>query len=102
MLQPYPDGVSCRRGSAMACLGLGRPMVTTLGDLSEPFWRDSGAASCVDVKNLEQLPARAAELLDDPAGRVRLGAEAKSLYERRFSLHRTVNVLLGAEAAELV
>src|SRR6185503_18179964 len=43
MLQPYPDGVTSRRTSVMAALSHGRPVVTTVGWLSESFWSGGGA-----------------------------------------------------------
>ncbi|HYW08022.1 MAG TPA: hypothetical protein VE913_13760, partial [Longimicrobium sp.] len=41
-LQPYPDGVTARRTTAMAALANGVPLVTTDGAFTEPLWRGSG------------------------------------------------------------
>jgi len=42
-VQPYPDGITSRRTSAMACLSRGRPVVTTSGRLTEPLWAETRA-----------------------------------------------------------
>ena len=40
-VQPYPDGITSRRTSAMACLSRARPVVTTTGHLTEPLWAEN-------------------------------------------------------------
>ena len=40
LMQPYPDGITVRRTSAMAALARGRAVVTTTGHLTEPLWAD--------------------------------------------------------------
>ena len=45
LIQPFPDGVSSRRTSAMAGLACGLPVVTNLGPLSEPVWAGAVAAA---------------------------------------------------------
>ena len=45
LVQPYPDGISSRRTSAMAGLALGVPVVTTTGHLTEPLWAETRRAS---------------------------------------------------------
>ena len=43
LLQPYPDGVSGRRTTAMAGMALGKAIVTTSGHLTEEGWASSAA-----------------------------------------------------------
>jgi glycosyltransferase involved in cell wall biosynthesis len=45
MIQPYPDGISSRRTSAMAGLSHGLAIVTTTGHNTESFWAESGAVA---------------------------------------------------------
>ena len=47
--QPYSDGITSRRTSAMACLSRGRPVVTTSGHLTEPLWAETRAVEIVEV-----------------------------------------------------
>lgn len=93
LLQPYPDGASCRRTSLMSGLALGVATVTTAGVLTEPFWRESGAVALAAVDRPGELLALAESLLADPERRTRLGKEAKSLYEKRFGVGQVVRVL---------
>ena len=93
MLQPYPDGVSSRRTSAMAALSHGIPMVTTIGPLSEALWSEAGAATLVPVEEMGSLADAAASLLTSPARRQQLAARAQALYRDRFALQHTVNTL---------
>jgi glycosyltransferase involved in cell wall biosynthesis len=93
-LQPFPDGISARRGSAMAPLALGVPVVTTVGFLTDPVWREGGVA-LAPVGVPDALARAAVELLQDPARRDDQGQRGAALYRRCFSLERTCEVLLG-------
>jgi glycosyltransferase involved in cell wall biosynthesis len=93
LVQPYPDGVSSRRGSAMAGLALGRPIVTTTGAATEPIWLDQGLVSADDAGDLPAFSARVESLLAYPEERWALGERAKTGYERSFSLGRCVATL---------
>ena len=93
LIQPYPDGVSSRRTTIMAGLALGLPVVTNEGPLSERLWRASGAvrvtsSPCHFVEAVD-------EVLADPAQASQLGERGRDLYDRCFSLDRTVKTLLG-------
>jgi glycosyltransferase involved in cell wall biosynthesis len=92
LLQPYPDGASSRRGSLMAGLGLGLPIVTTEGILSEPLWRQSDAIQLVPP-DVSQLVAGIESLLSSAKERVRLSAAATELYQRCFALEKTIQRL---------
>lgn len=98
MLQPYPDGVSTRRTTAMACLAHGLPLVTTLGPLSEALWEESDGVATAPVGDPEGLAARLLTLLEDQDERRRMAAAGRRLYAERFCLQRTVAALRDSEA----
>ncbi len=95
MLQPYIDGVSTRRGSAMAALSHGLPIVTTSGRLTEPLWSQSKAVVLVPVENVTGLVEATRRLLPDVGGRRDLSLAAKALYEERFSIEVLIATLRG-------
>jgi glycosyltransferase involved in cell wall biosynthesis len=94
-LQPFPDGISARRTSAMAAVGLGVPVVTTEGHLTDAIWRSGEAVALAPVGHPQRLAEVCLELLDDPGRRKRIGERAAALYAERFSLDRTCSVLCG-------
>lgn len=98
MLQPYPDGVSSRRTSAMVALSHGVPLVATSGWLTEPLWLESGAAALVPIGEPARLAPAAAGLLADPARRSAIAERGRTLYDERFDVRHTVNTLRSADA----
>jgi glycosyltransferase involved in cell wall biosynthesis len=99
MLQPYPDGISSRRTSAMVALSHGRPIVTTAGRLTEPMWAEAGAAVLVPVDDPHALAAAAATILFDVSQREKLGRRAAALYDARFHVRHSVSALRSLNAA---
>ncbi|MBI4519858.1 MAG: glycosyltransferase family 4 protein [Gemmatimonadetes bacterium] len=97
LVQPYPDGISTRRTSAMAGLALGRPMVTTRGPLTEPLWHESGAVVLTDGEDPVRFVAHVEGLLDHEVERQRLGARARTLYAERFDLRHTIAALSAGD-----
>jgi len=93
MLQPYPDGVSTRRTSAMAALAHERALVTTSGALTEAFWALDHAAILVPAAESAALATGVAVLLADPIRRTQLGSRALALYRSRFDVMHTVKAL---------
>jgi glycosyltransferase involved in cell wall biosynthesis len=96
MLQPYPDGISSRRTTAMVVLSHGRPLITTSGHLTEPLWADSIAVVLVPVGDAAALAAAAADLLRHPVRRGQLAETAKALYNGYFDHHHTIDALRSA------
>jgi glycosyltransferase involved in cell wall biosynthesis len=96
LLQPYPDGISSRRTTAMAGLRLGVPVVTTSGALTEPFWETSGAVRLSPVGDANSLVEHVERLLRHPAERARLAGVAKTFYDGMFDVRRTVAALRTA------
>jgi len=97
-IQPYPDGVTSRRTTVMALLAHGVPIATTLGTLTEPFWRSVDAVSLVPAGNSPALATEAARLLADAPGRARLAQAARRLYVERFDVAQTIALLRRAPA----
>ena len=95
-VQPYPDGISSRRTSAMACLSHGKPVVTTSGHLTEALWHRHYAVALVDVDDVDGFVDAARRLMDDEHGRQMLGAHALRLYTETFALPRVVAALQAA------
>ena len=98
MLQPYPDGISTRRTSAMAALAHGVPVATTTGWLTEPLWREAGAAWLAPVGDPAALAAGVARLLASSAERAALADRGARLYRDRFRLSHTIDALRNADA----
>jgi glycosyltransferase involved in cell wall biosynthesis len=99
LIQPYPDGITTRRTSAMAGLSVGVPVVTTSGALTEPIWNESRAAVIVPVGDAAGFATAVATLLEDSNARSAQGIHGAQVYGERFSLDRTIAVLRGTAAA---
>jgi glycosyltransferase involved in cell wall biosynthesis len=95
LVQPYPDGVSCRRGSTMVALSHGKPVVTTSGHLTESLWKDSGAVAIAPVGDALRLARLVEQLEMDSQERFRLGEAGRQLYKERFDLSHTIASLHG-------
>ena len=100
IIQPYPDGVSSRRGSLMAALAHGRPIVSTYGELSAPFWKESGVLALAPVGDVAPFVKLVRELSRDASARERMGRAAKKFYDERFALSHTVRSIRGAAMQE--
>ncbi|MGN6593130.1 MAG: glycosyltransferase [Terriglobales bacterium] len=96
LVQPYPDGISGRRGTAMAGLALGRCLLSHAGEATEPVWRQAGAVALAAPVALRPV---AEELLGDTARRQTLATRGQELYYRQFALEHTVRILRATTAA---
>ncbi len=96
MLQPYVDGVSSRRGSMMAALAHGVPVITTSGRFTEPLWAESEAVVLVPVEDVSALAAATKRLLPDSAARSNLSRAAKALYRKQFDVKVIIDRLRAA------
>lgn len=101
LLQPYPDGITSRRTSAMAALTLGRPVVTTSGHLTEPLWAESGAVAIANVDDVDGFAAAANRLMSDAEARRRLGQKGQRLYDERFRLAHVIDALTSRDRSVL-
>jgi glycosyltransferase involved in cell wall biosynthesis len=101
LVQPYPDGVTTRRTSLMACLTSGRPVVTSDGALTERLWRDTRAVALTPAGDEASMADAVVRLVDGESEAAALGARGRRLYDERFALEHTVATLRqsGAMAA---
>ena len=99
LIQPYPDGVSSRRTSFMAGLSHGKPIVTTSGILTEPFWRETDALELAPVGDVIAFADLLKRLCKDPDERARMGRAARNLYKERFDLPYIIAMLRGSIGA---
>ncbi len=93
VVQPYPDGITTRSGSAMAVLALGVPMITNVGGLSEPLWRESEAVMLTAGPSSAAFIQAAEDLLGTPERRDELHQRSAALYAGRFAIEQTVKAL---------
>jgi glycosyltransferase involved in cell wall biosynthesis len=102
LLQPFPDGLSTRRSSAMAGLSLGVPLVSNVGPATEALWHDSGALALASQPTGEAVRHTAEALLSTPERWPELGRRAMDFYAENFSLAHTVDVLRDRARARVV
>ena len=99
LLQPYPDGISGRRTTAMAGLALGKPIVTTTGHLTEGAWKVSEAVVLVPTDRTDQLPEAVIHLLSSQPEREALSIRAQAWYRANFSISATIERLFYYKAS---
>jgi hypothetical protein len=97
LVQPYEDGVSARRGSLMAGLALGRPIVTNRGSNTEELWTIERAVHLTDSAAPHALGGAVTKLMADPGVRSWLGSAAARLHADRFALARGVALLRAGD-----
>ena len=93
MIQPYPEGITTRRGTAMAALSHGRPLVTTTGALTEPFWEGSKAVELTPASDIDAFVNAALRVSNDPEYRRSLATRERELYDRHFDIRHVVALL---------
>jgi glycosyltransferase involved in cell wall biosynthesis len=92
MIQPYPDGITARRGSTLAPLAHGRPIVTNVSGPTEPLWKETGAVVLAELTPQGFLEAVGC-LQNNPAERERVGAAARETYQRYFQPSHMVETI---------
>lgn len=96
MVQPFADGVSSRNTSVSAALAHARPVVTTSGQFTEPFWYSSEAVRLTAASDLDALVNNVVELAQDAARRQAMAVQATALYRERFDLQTVIAALRAA------
>jgi glycosyltransferase involved in cell wall biosynthesis len=90
-IQPFPDGVTTRRGSVTAALALGVPVVTNAGLNTEPLWRESGGVLL--FADVSELAGAVEQLLGDPLERKNVGQRGAALYKEHLSIEHSIRTL---------
>ncbi|MGH7328746.1 MAG: hypothetical protein ACREJX_10410, partial [Polyangiaceae bacterium] len=90
VLQPYPDGISSRRTSAMASIALGRAVVSHEGAQTESIWRERHAVVLARDESPEAFVHATEPLLHNSALAEEIGHKAHALYREQFSIERAV------------
>lgn len=98
-LAPTVDGVSTRRGSTMAALQHGVPVLATAGPLTDPILRAGGSLGLTAVGDREAYARAAAALAADPERRRSAGRAGRELYAREFDWPAIGGRLLDGLAA---
>ena len=93
VLQPFPDGISSRRTSAMASVALGRPVVSHVGAQTEPIWKSAQAIVLARDESARAYVDAAEALLNEPELARSVGEKARALYRVQFSIERTIRTL---------
>ncbi|MGH9897359.1 MAG: glycosyltransferase family 4 protein [Pyrinomonadaceae bacterium] len=93
LLQPYPSGISCNRGSAMAGLALGCAIVSNAGEFTEPVWQTSGAVKMAASTDAAKIINAMEEVLASTDNVERLRRQSADLYSSRFAIKCTIDVL---------
>jgi glycosyltransferase involved in cell wall biosynthesis len=83
-LAPLIDGISTRRGSVMAGLQHGLPVLGTEGPLTDAVLADTEAVRLAKVGRPDEFATAAARLAEDPEQRRGMGVAARHLYETQF------------------
>lgn len=98
LFQPYPDGVTTRRTSIMAGLANGVATISTAGELTEPIWRETGAAALVPQGDVDAAVAQIRRLLDDRHARDAQAKRGAEVYRSHFAMELTVARLRATTA----
>jgi glycosyltransferase involved in cell wall biosynthesis len=94
-LAPFDDGVSTRRGSLMAALQHGLPVVGTQGFLTDSLWADTaGAVTLTPVDRPDEFARAVVQLAADADLRRAAGKAARALYESSFDWPRVVAAIV--------
>jgi glycosyltransferase involved in cell wall biosynthesis len=93
MFQPYPDGITTRRSTAMAALANGCFFVSNKGAASEELWQETAAVHLLRGRTPDEQ-AREMDSIARSRERIARGAEqAVEFYHRHFSFERTLSAL---------
>lgn len=82
---PFMDGVSARRGSLIAAMQHGLPIVTTKGEATDDFLYNSPIAM-TEINDTNKMIAEIQKMIIDPKYRVEVGKKTKEFYDKNFGI----------------
>jgi glycosyltransferase involved in cell wall biosynthesis len=97
LVLPYVDGASARRTTLMAALAHGRAVVTTTGELSEPWWRECGAVEVAPAEDPRRMVDQVVSLAGNRDRLRQLESAARTMYQDRFAVEHAVARLVAHE-----
>jgi glycosyltransferase involved in cell wall biosynthesis len=93
MFQPYPDGITTRRSTAMAALANGCFFVSNKGTASEELWHRTAAVHLLRGRTPEEQAGEMDSIARSPERIARGAEEAAEFYRHNFSVERTLTAL---------
>jgi glycosyltransferase involved in cell wall biosynthesis len=90
-LSPYSDGISSRRGSALAAMNYGLSIITTKGSSTDSIFHNS---PIILVDNPKQLTEKILYFAENKQARIKTGKATKEFYEKYFALDIIKNKFL--------
>jgi glycosyltransferase involved in cell wall biosynthesis len=94
LLAPFTDGISARRGSALAAMAHGLPVVTTRGHLFDREIFEQSPLVITDYDSVEFTRATI-ELIRDRERRTLLGAATREFFDRNFAWPIIAGKIIG-------
>jgi glycosyltransferase involved in cell wall biosynthesis len=83
----------------MASLAHGVPLVTTIGHLTEDFWRKTDAVAIVPALDVVAFVEKVENLLQDASEMRRMSERSRQIYDAEFDVRHVIAALREASAA---
>jgi len=93
MFQPYPDGLTTKRTSAMAAIANGKLLVCTASEKTEDIWKATEAVHLINSSKPSEIAEELDFVLSVPERLLAGSAQASRFYRQNFSVEQTAKVL---------
>jgi len=93
-LMPHISGLSAKRGTLIAALQHGLPVVGTEGPMTDRFWRDAPGVVLTPMPGKNQFADAVYDLTASEEWRASLGQQNRRLFEERFTWPGIAGTLL--------